>query len=116
MSSSKKNTALGVTSTQSGHTGVKDLVPSVADFMPGCQGQSLEKSMSEIEKMKRYIERTNMNIENPLQYAMNMREAFELAHMAGAGDALSIKAISMAFNYGQAKGYRAAKAEGRARA
>ena len=72
--------------------------------------------MSEIEKMKRYIERTRMSIKNPLQYAMNMREAFELAHMAGAGDALSIKAISMAFNYGQAKGYRAAKAEGRARA
>ena len=29
--------------------------------------------MTEIEKMKRYIERTRMNIENPLQYAMNMR-------------------------------------------
>lgn len=69
--------------------------------------------MSEIEKMKQYIERTKMNIKNPLQYAMNMREAFELAHMAGVGDALSIKAISMAFNYGQAKGYRAAKAEAR---
>lgn len=40
--------------------------------------------MSEIEKMKKYIERTKM--------------------------------IILAFNYGQAKGYRAAKAEGRARA
>ena len=38
--------------------------------------------MSEIEKMQRYIERTKMDIKNPLQYAMNMREAFELAGMA----------------------------------
>ncbi len=72
--------------------------------------------MSEIEKMKRYIARTKMKTSDTGPYTMNMREAFELAHMAGAGDALSIKAISMAFNYGQAKGYRAAKAEGRARA
>lgn len=72
--------------------------------------------MSEIEKMKRYIERTKMDVKNPLQYAMNIREALELAHMAGTGDALSIEAISMAFNYGQAKGYRAAKAERRAQA
>ena len=70
--------------------------------------------MSEIEKMKRYIERTKMDVKNPLQYAMNMREAFELAQMAGTGDALSIEAISIAFNYGQAKGYRAAKTERRA--
>lgn len=69
--------------------------------------------MNEIEKMKKYIERTKISIKNPLQYAMNMREAFELAHMAEAGDALSIEAISMAFEYGQAKGYRAAKAEAR---
>lgn len=108
---SEKNTALGVTSTQSGHAGESEFSPSIADFMPSCQGQSLEKSMSEIEKMKRYIERTRMSIKNPLQYAMNMREAFELAHMVGTGDALSIEAISMAFNYGKAKGYRAAKAE-----
>ena len=72
--------------------------------------------MSEIEKMKRYIERTKMDIKNPLQYAMNMREAFELARMAQTGSNLSIEAISMAFNYGQAKGYRAAKAERRAQA
>ena len=67
--------------------------------------------MSEIEKMKRYIERTNMGAKNSFQYAMNIREAFELAHMAHAGDTLSVEAISMAFDYGRAKGYRAAKAE-----
>lgn len=72
--------------------------------------------MSEIEKMKRYIERTNMRIKNPLQYAMNTSEALELAHMVHAGDTLSIEAVSMALNYGQAKGYRAAKAERRAQA
>ena len=67
--------------------------------------------MSEIEKIKRYIERTKMKTSDTGPYAMNMREAFELAHMAGVGDTLSIKAISMAFDYGKAKGYRAAKAE-----
>ena len=71
----------------------------------------MAKSMSETEKMKRYIERTRMSIKNPLQYAMNLTQDYALAHMVGTGDALSIEAISMAFNYGKAKGYRAAKAE-----
>ena len=67
--------------------------------------------MTEIEKMKRYIERTHMNIENPHQYAMNLSEAFELAKQAiDCGD-LPVEMISLAFNYGQAKGYRMAKAE-----
>ena len=100
LNSNKKNTALGVTSTQSGHTGVKDLVPSVADFMPGCQGQSLEKSMSEIEKMKRYIERTNMNPEKASLYQMSMLEAFELAKQPNGSFNLSIEMISLAFNFG----------------
>lgn len=69
--------------------------------------------MSEIEKMKRYIERTNMKLENPHSYAMNLKEAFELSHQAYSVDDLPIEMISLAFNYGQAKGYRAAKAEGR---
>ncbi len=72
--------------------------------------------MSEIEKMKKYIERTKMGIKNPLQRAMNMREAFELAGMAKTDSSLFIEAISIAFNYGQAKGYRAAKAERRVQA
>lgn len=67
--------------------------------------------MSEIEKMKRYIELTKMNIKNPLQYAMNMREAIELAEMAKTSGLFPIDAISLAFDYGQAKGYRAAKAK-----
>lgn len=52
-----------------------------------------------------------MNIENPHQYAMNLSEAFELAKQAiDCGD-LPVEMISLAFNYGQAKGYRMAKAE-----
>ena len=70
--------------------------------------------MAEIEKMQKYIDRTKMNIKNPLQYAMNLSEAFELAKQAiDCGD-LPIEMISLALNYGRAKGYRAAKAEVRA--
>ena len=70
--------------------------------------------MIEIEKMKRYIARTKMNIAGASPYKMNISEAFELAHQAyGCGD-LPIEIISLAFEYGQAKGYRAAKAERRA--
>lgn len=71
--------------------------------------------MSEIEKMKKYIERTKMETAEPIRYAMDMSEAFELARMTREGDTFSIEALSLAFDYGRAKGYRAAKAEGRAR-
>ncbi|MDE6903329.1 MAG: hypothetical protein K2P22_11395 [Lachnospiraceae bacterium] len=70
--------------------------------------------MREIEKIKRYIERTKMGIKNPIQYAMNVAETLELLNMAQIDNPFG--AISLAFNYGRAKGYRAAKAEGRARA
>lgn len=72
--------------------------------------------MSEIEKMKRYIERTKMNDRLDSLYRMNLAEAFELTMQADASSDLSFNAICLAFNYGKAKGYRAAKAEGRARA
>lgn len=70
--------------------------------------------MSEIEKMKRYIERTKLNDND--RFYLNMREAFELAIQARNSDDFPLEVISLAFNYGKAKGYRAAKAEGRARA
>lgn len=61
--------------------------------------------MSEIEKMKRYIERTKMKgVDN---YRLVFQEAVELSHTEDQFDALSL-----AFDYGRAKGYRAAKAEG----
>lgn len=70
--------------------------------------------MSELEKMQRYIDRTKPGIKNPIQYTMNVAETLELLNMAQIDN--PFEAISLAFNYGRAKGYRAAKAEGRARA
>lgn len=68
--------------------------------------------MSEIEKMKRYIERTKLSKNN--RFGLNMPEAFELAYQAYTMGDLPIEIISLAFDYGRAKGYRAAKAERRA--
>lgn len=69
--------------------------------------------MSEIEKMKRYIERTKMKDTGTGVYKMNLCEAFALAHEANEP---IVDMIALAFNYGKAKGYRAAKAERRSRA
>lgn len=65
--------------------------------------------MSEIEKMKRYIERTKLN-KNDL-YQMNMREMLDLAHATAE---TPVEIVCLAFEYGKAKGYRAAKAKRRA--
>lgn len=46
-------------------------------------------------------------------YRMNLAEAFELAKQTDVCSDLSFKAICLAFKYGKAKGYRAAKAEAR---
>jgi len=61
--------------------------------------------MSEIEKMQRYIERTKMDIAQTISYQLNTRQAFAVSDMP------TFEAILFAFKYGQAKGYRAAKAE-----
>ena len=68
--------------------------------------------MNEIEKMQRYISRTKMDPDN--RFSMGMEEAFELVSQARSSKDFSLKVISLAFNYGKAKGYRAAKAEVRA--
>lgn len=60
--------------------------------------------MSEIEKMKRYIDKYGAP-SNP-RYSMSMREVLAVAYELG-----EIDAVNLAFVYGQAKGYRAAKAE-----
>ena len=65
--------------------------------------------MSEIEKMQRYIERTK--VENGAFYQMNLREMLDLAHTAAE---TPVDVVCLAFEYGRAKGYRAAKAERRA--
>lgn len=70
--------------------------------------------MNEIEKIKRYIERTK--IKETGAYKMNLCEAFELAQQANAVNDPTIEIIALAFQYGKAKGYRAAKAEGSASA
>lgn len=67
--------------------------------------------MSEIEKMKRYIERTKADKMDA--YQMNMREMLDLAHIAVE---TPVDVICLVFEYGRAKGYRAAKAERRAQA
>lgn len=69
--------------------------------------------MSEIEKIQRYIDRTGKKYPDGTPYQMNIGEIFALAHMT-AEDAGA--AICVAFEYGRAKGYRAAKAEERSRA
>ena len=65
--------------------------------------------MSEIEKMKRYIERTNLKEGD--RFYLDMREAFELAIQARESNDFPLEVINLAFKYGKAKGYRAAKAE-----
>ena len=66
--------------------------------------------MTEIEKMKRYIERTKLD---DSQYCLGFIEAVAIAKTAQTYDD-ALDAVSLAFKYGQAKGYRAAKAEVRA--
>ena len=65
--------------------------------------------MTEIEKNKRYIERTKMP--ETKRYSMNIIETLELARSASGEDNNGIEAVVIAFEYGKAKGYRAAKAE-----
>lgn len=63
--------------------------------------------MNEIEKIKRYIERTRMARPN-LRYDMSMSELRALADMDGYSEP-----VVLAFQYGRAKGYRCGKAEAR---
>lgn len=67
--------------------------------------------MSEIEKMQRYIERTPMKKAD--NYFLTYGEASELMKTAKDVNAL-FEVVDFVFNYGKAKGYRAAKAERRA--
>lgn len=66
--------------------------------------------MTEIEKIERYIARTR--IANRERYYLNLIEAIEMADAISVEDRVTVAdIISLAFNYGRAKGYRAAKAE-----
>ena len=68
--------------------------------------------MSEIKKMKKYIERTKMNDSD--RFYLDMKEAFELAQRARESKDFPLEIINLAFKYGKPKGYRAAKKEVRA--
>lgn len=59
---------------------------------------------TEIEKIKRYIGKHRAP-RNP-RYDMNMKEALAVTH-----ELTPIEAVNLAFVYGRAKGYRAAKKE-----
>lgn len=61
--------------------------------------------MSEIEKMERYI--SNTSIRNEKQYTMGMVECAAVREVLACDP---YTAITLAFRYGRAKGYRAAKA------
>jgi len=64
--------------------------------------------MSEIEKIKRYIERTNMPSDPTDAYCFRLRELNEIEKEAQTD---MFNALCLLFEYGKAKGYRAAKAE-----
>lgn len=67
--------------------------------------------MSEIEKMKRHIERTHMSEKQRNNYAINN---LEICALFAVMQEDWFDAICTAYNYGRSKGYRAAKAEVRA--
>lgn len=67
--------------------------------------------MSEIEKIQKYIARTKCDKQD--RYGMNCIEAIELTKRACESADFPLEVISLALNYGKAKGYRAAKAEAR---
>lgn len=69
--------------------------------------------MSELEKMQKCIERTKFPRDKAYTYCLCLREMRELDKLAKSD---MLKALILLFKYGRAKGYRAAKAERRARA
>lgn len=71
--------------------------------------------MTAIEKMKGYIDRTQMKESLATPYSLSLAEVFELATRANSSIDLSVEMIALAFDYGKAKGYRAAKAEAKKR-
>lgn len=66
--------------------------------------------MTQIEKMRRYVERTAIPKKIHIRYDLLGSELVALGHSNHILDM-----ATLAFNYGMAKGYRAAQAERRAR-
>lgn len=66
--------------------------------------------MSEIEKIQRYIDRTGIVTKIGSAYGMRPRELSAIYEIARRNE---FRAMALIFTFGQAKGYRAAKAEAR---
>lgn len=64
--------------------------------------------MSEIEKIKRYIEQAGLPYSLSVRYDCYPQELIEML-----AETRPFEAMALAFSYGRAKGYRAAKAEAR---
>ena len=64
--------------------------------------------MSDVEKIQQYIDRSQISIAIRNRYQLLGHEIFTLGEL-GLVD--SCKAASLAYSYGFAKGYRAARAE-----
>lgn len=62
--------------------------------------------MTEIEKIKRYIRRTDIPFQTRVRYCMDCTEWLALVHH---GPEAVWDAVALAVDYGQAKGYRAGK-------
>ncbi len=60
--------------------------------------------MDTIEKIRQYIKKSNAPRNKP--YDATIKEVFAMASGMGA-----VEAVALAFDYGRAKGYRAAKKE-----
>lgn len=60
--------------------------------------------MSEIKKIEKYVDKHG--VPRNKRYDISMKEAIAISREMSA-----IEAVSLAFVYGRAKGYRAAKAE-----
>lgn len=63
--------------------------------------------MNDIERIQQYIDNTKGETH---RYQINLRELWVLKNGALENP---VEMLCLAFNYGRAKGYRAAKAEGR---
>lgn len=67
--------------------------------------------MTNVEKMRRYIELTGVTYSQSTPYQMNMEEMMDLRALAQTAP---MDALVLAFDYGRAKGERHARAERRA--
>ena len=76
---------------------------------PGASGAASTEN-EVIANIQQYVDRYNLQNQ---RYDLTMIEGLELSRVAYEATDLPLGIIVLAFNYGRAKGYRAAKAEAR---